>query len=127
MKIDEKDNYILTSMIGAGRKNYDNSFSGVLMGEVGQNTNLTETETLGLYGIHEGGQSFGFKVDGTAFLGKQGKGRIEFDGNNGIIKSALWDGELTSQGDIKPGEKGMAISLETGHIDAKSSWIRWLS
>jgi hypothetical protein len=42
----------------------------------------------GMFGFHEGEASFGFKTDGTAFLGKAGKGRIEFDGTNGIITSA---------------------------------------
>jgi hypothetical protein len=36
--------------------------------------------THGLYGYHEGAQSFGFKADGTAFIGKAGGGRIEFNG-----------------------------------------------
>jgi hypothetical protein len=34
LKIDEKENTILANIVGAGKKENDNSFSGVLMGEV---------------------------------------------------------------------------------------------
>ena len=119
LKIDEKNNYILTAMVGAGVKNQDNSFSGVLMGSMknGSSGGLSK-DGIGLYGIHKGAQSFGFNVDGTAFLGKSGKGRIEFDGNQGLIKSAFWNGTVGTDGSLTPGTRGMAISLETGHIDA---------
>ena len=117
-KIDENNNYILTAMVGAGIKNDDNSFSGVLMGDIQGKTGFAESG-LGLYGFHRGGQSFGFNIDGTAFLGKSGSGRIEFDGNNSLIKSASWDGDIDDDGKITlPGNQGMAISLKTGHIDA---------
>jgi hypothetical protein len=45
---------------------------------------------LGLYGFHHGEQSFGFNVNGTAFIGKSGSGRIAFDGTRGIIHSGNW-------------------------------------
>jgi hypothetical protein len=45
-------------------------------------------------------------VDGTAFIGKSGHGRIVFDGNNGFIKSAGWDGTITDgQIDTSPDAK----------------------
>jgi hypothetical protein len=73
-------------MFGAGRKNTDNTFSGVLMGDVAITADATVGE-MGIYGYNHGGQSFGFKIDGTAFLGKAGRGRIEIDGNNSTITS----------------------------------------
>jgi hypothetical protein len=76
-------------MFGAGRKNIDNTFSGVLMGDVATTADATVGE-MGIYGYHHGGQSFGFKIDGTAFLGKAGAGRIHFDGNKGTISSPGW-------------------------------------
>jgi hypothetical protein len=67
LKIDEKNNTILSSMVGAGKKNSDNSFSGVLMGEVEAKSGTSVDETLiatrplftdqtgmGLYGFHKG-------------------------------------------------------------------------
>lgn len=73
--INEKDNYILSAMMGAGIKHDNNSFSGVLMGRVG-NDNGSE---IGLFGYQQGAQSFGFRDDGTAFIGLPGKGRVEFN------------------------------------------------
>ena len=93
--VDNENNYILSSMIGAGSKDSQNRFSGVLMGEVSKVAdNAAET---GLFGYHEGAQSFGFRTDGTAFIGKSGAGRIEFDGSKGVIQSAKY-GELNASG-----------------------------
>jgi hypothetical protein len=94
-------------MLGAGRKEIDNTFSGVILGDVQAKAgfavdNMDDISKgpksgLGLYGLHHGAQSFGFNIDGTAFLGKSGKGRIYFDGNYGMIKSGAWDGEVDSE------------------------------
>lgn len=106
--LDEKSGTILSAMVGAGRKNSDNSFSGVLMGEVEFNSQ----RDLGLFGFHEGIQSFGFKVDGTAFIGKPEHGRIEFDGNKGIIESSNFS---------DTGKTGMSIDLDDAFIKAYGS------
>jgi len=91
LQIDETNNTIMTAMIGAGRKNPDNSFSGVLMGDVkSENVVSGDKEGLGIYGFHHGAQSFGLNVDGTAFFGKSGRGRIEIDGNDSVIRSSAW-------------------------------------
>jgi hypothetical protein len=74
-------------MLVAGKK-ADNKFTGVVMGDMGT---LNSFET-GLFGIHDGISSFGFKTDGTAYLGKSGSGQINFDGNKGTITSARYDG-----------------------------------
>ena len=137
LKIDEDNNTILANIVGAGKKESDNSFSGVLMGEVENADVPTDTARnalqhphtgLGLYGFHQGEQSFGFNVNGTAFIGKSGGGRIAFDGNRGIIHSTNW---LYNKGtntlrtqifnnnkELMPGSQGMAIDLQNGHIDA---------
>lgn len=119
-QIDEEGGTILSSMLGAGKKNSDNSFSGVLMGDVAEKGGYGSIQQVstGLYGFHEGAMSFGFTVDGTAFLGKSGKGRISFDGNKGIISSALWNGAMNDYGVTTYGTQGMLIDLENGHIDA---------
>lgn len=72
---------ILANTIGAGQKDSNNRFSGTLMGVV----KTGNTQEIGLFGYHEGVQSFGFKHNGTAFIGKSGKGRIVFNGNTGTI------------------------------------------
>lgn len=102
LTIDTENNQILSAMVGAGKKDADNKFSGVLMGEV-----KTKGNTLyGLYGYDKGIQSYGFKINGTAFIGKSGVGQISFNGNKGIIGSAAY---ATSG-------KGSYIDLTNGSI-----------
>ena len=140
LTIDEKNGTILSTMIGAGRKTIQNTFEGVLMGDVAVGTNsdtgfeqsneigIANHTGLGIYGFHDGSQSFGFNIDGTAFLGKAGRGRIIFNGNQGVIASSNW---FLSGGTLhrappadgsswikSPGTDGMCIDLENGHIDA---------
>ena len=92
IEINEKEGYIISPAIAAGKKNEDNSFSGVMLGDWSKTqTEDSITKQTGLYGFHYGAQSFAFKEDGTAFIGKSGLGRIEFNGNSGVIKSSAWD------------------------------------
>lgn len=108
LTIDENNGIILSSMIGAGIKNADNSFSGVLMGDIDQAYDGRKTG-LGIYGFHKGEQSFGFNSDGTAFIGKSGRGRINFEGNKGTISS----------GNYSPDNKsGMLIDLDDALLNA---------
>lgn len=97
LSVDQGNNTILSAMIGAGSKDSDNHFSGVVMGDLEKldaNGNILNSEH-GLLGFHAGAQSFGFRTDGTAFIGRSGEGRIEFDGNSGVIKSAKYNGDLS--------------------------------
>ena len=116
LTIDEKNGTILASMVGAGIKDENNTFSGVLMGEVSQ-AFKDNHNGLGLYGFHQNDQSFGFNVDGRAFIGKAGHGRIWFDGNNGTITSGTYsDGIDEKYKDvytkiIRP-QQGMQIDLD---------------
>ena len=81
--LDENNNTIKSAMMMAGTKTNDNKFSGVIMGQAQGDSDLH-----GLYGYSEGEQAFAFKEDGTAFIGKEGRGRINFDGTSATIKSA---------------------------------------
>jgi hypothetical protein len=109
LTIDEENGTILSTMVGAGRKTPQNTFEGVLMGDVGGSVKGDNATGIGLYGYHDGAQSFNFSVDGTAFLGKSGHGRIKFDGNKGTITSATYKPEGV--------EAGMLIDLDDGLID----------
>ena len=84
LTIETEDGIILSTILGAGTKNNENKFSGILMGSIGYEEASQET---GLFGYDKGVQSFGFKVDGTAFIGTATSGRISFDGNVGKIES----------------------------------------
>ena len=88
--IDEENNTIMATMLVAGSKNEENKFSGVIMGKP-QGASDSSLDQYGLFGYNNGEQSYAFKEDGTAFIGKNGKGRIEFDGNQATIKSSNYD------------------------------------
>lgn len=97
----------------AGKKETDNTFSGVMLGnwsDTVSDNSLTQGDT-GLYGYDKGEQSYAFKQDGTAFIGKSGKGRIYFNGDDGRIYSSTWIGDTP---------KGMLIDLDDGIIEMQS-------
>ena len=95
-------------MLGAGKKDSNNRFEGVLMGDVRKGAEDTEAGT-GLFGYKDGVQSFGFLTGGTAFLGKAAKAQIKFDGEDGTIMNANYNNGT-----------GIKISMN-GNEDAKQS------
>lgn len=108
LTLDENNGTILSTMLGAGHKNEDNSFSGVLIGDLQKGTELNESSALtGVYGLHKGQISYSLTEDGKAIFGKSGNGQIILDGNTSIIQSA---------GYLNNG-KGMKIDLDNGIID----------
>lgn len=133
-KIDEQNGTILSTMIGAGKKTENNTFSGVLMGDIEAGADFNNGYGIGLYGFHDGSQSFHVGIDGRAFLGKSGQGRIYFNGNNGFIYSGNWINSFTEEEnpfrgvydefgnlvsvELNPGKAGMALDLQSGHLDA---------
>ena len=104
LTIDKENNIILAASMAAGKKEQDNTFSGVMMGDWSDDLD-SETYT-GLYGFHHGAQSFGFRQDGTGFIGKSGKGRILLKGDTGDIESQNWAAK----------QLGMHLSIDTGAI-----------
>ncbi len=111
LTIDEKNGTILSTMVGAGRKTANNTFEGVLMGDIAGSAgmDLDNKTGLGIYGFHDGAQSFGMNIDGTAFFGKAGRGRILIDGNESTIQSASYT--------LERRDSGMKIDLDDGWID----------
>ena len=76
-------NYVFAPQIGAGKKENDNTFTGIVMGkDSGQ-------EEIGLYGYQKGNNSFGLLANGTAFFGV-GK-LIQINGEDAIIKGGSPD------------------------------------
>lgn len=93
--------YILAPQVGAGTKNAEGQFTGVVMGMD------TSQKMEGLYGYQDGVNTFGVKSDGTMYLGKTIEtGRIDFDGNSGRIWGGGGGGKAT----------GMTIQL-TNYVD----------
>lgn len=56
MLLDDKGNRLMAATIGAGTKDTKNRFTGVLMGSIKQDKGGTSN---GLFGYHEGEQSYG--------------------------------------------------------------------
>lgn len=87
LELDHANSAVLAKMISAGAKDTNNRFTGVMMGDWASKAD-SSLDVAGLYGVKYGEQVFGFKVDGTGFIGKSGKGRIEFDGNRSLISNS---------------------------------------
>lgn len=108
---------ILTSAISAGKKESDNSFSGVMIGDWSRtDTDASVAKQTGVYGFNHGAMSYAFKQDGTAFIGKDGKGRIFLNGESATLYSAKW---LTNK-------TGMLIDLDDGylHMNYQDSYVQ---
>ena len=87
-QINENEGYILSNMLVAGDMvGSPKVFSGVVIGDLSTLKPDALTNS-GIFGFNQGICSFGFKTDGTAFLGKSGSGRIDFNGDKGTITSA---------------------------------------
>jgi hypothetical protein len=65
----------------------------------------TLTKNSGGFGFHQGAMCYALKDDGSAFFGKDGKGRIELNGNESTISSSSYN---NGRG------KGMLIDLDDG-------------
>ena len=90
IKIDENEGYILAPQMGAGRKESNNSFTGVLMGEVKKPT----YSNVGLFGYNNGQRSFFLNSEnGSAIFGKSTDGQVIIDPNVNralIYSSNFW-------------------------------------
>ena len=77
-------NYVLAPLLGAGKKEGDNGFTGVLMGDL--RTAEGQLSETGLYGFKEGSRRFSFNDKGEAYIGT-GDNYIKFDNTNLDIKT----------------------------------------
>lgn len=89
LSLDYENSAIIAKMIAAGTKDQRNRFTGVMMGDWHEKADES-LDTPGLYGFNAGQQSFGFKTDGTGFIGPSGEGRIHFDGRNALISNSTY-------------------------------------
>lgn len=107
IKIDHDKGSILTPQVGAGKKEEDNTFTGVLMGSVKESgTNNTEE---GLFGYHQGKRTIFLDANtGKAEFGKAGAARIVLDPTSN--KAQLYSGNYAA------GTGGMMIDLTTPEI-----------
>lgn len=131
LTFDEENGTILSTMMGAGKKDSQNRFNGVLMGDLSPAFDTEEGvkaladyySGIGLYGFNAGQKSFGLNVNGRAFFGKSGKGQILIDGNSGTIQSQhflasmkkFYNDEEEEPTDVK--KAGMRIDLDNGILE----------
>ena len=107
IQTDATGGFILTPQIGAGRKETDNSFTGLVMGEVKEGG--SSTREVGLFGYNRGQRSIFLDAEtGTAAFGVANQGQVIIDPSDGraLIKS----------GNYVAGQSGMAIDLTTPEI-----------
>lgn len=98
---------ILAPQIGAGRKNSDNSFTGVFMGDVKDSSG---NDSIGFMGYHYGARSIFLDAEtGKAQFGKQGKSQIVLDPTSD--KAQLYSGNYSTVD-----KTGMLIDLTTPQI-----------
>lgn len=102
------DEFLYAPQVGAGHKEEDNSFTGIIIGDKRDANNPLVKDT-GLFGYHRGKQSIFLNAkDGSATFGKSGEGQIILTpGERAIIKSGNYD---TSK------KTGMQIDLTTPEI-----------
>lgn len=77
--IDEEAATIMATAMGAGHKNVDNSFTGVLMGDV--QLNQQSDIDSGLFGFNEGKMVFKLNKDAEFFVGSDKDNYISFKDN----------------------------------------------
>lgn len=78
VEINEDEGYILSPQIGAGKKDPNNRFTGVLMGEM--KSGHEANSDIGLLGFHEGVRTIFLDAEtGKAEFGKTGAGQIILD------------------------------------------------
>lgn len=117
--IEIEDGHILAPQIGAGEKDGNNRFTGVVMGkDTGQKDSEYSSGKIGLFGYQDGVASFGLTQDGKAFFGRADSGgRIVIDGTSASIYG----------GDSVPGipaKNGMIITLANKGITDNSPAIQ---
>lgn len=114
---------ILAPQIGAGKKEEDNSFTGMIMGQV-REAGKINIET-GLFGYKGGERTLFLNAeDGSAIFGKGGKGQITIDPNNNkalLYSHDFWknygtDGKPSGYNTANQNNKGMLIDLSTPEI-----------
>lgn len=108
LAIDEQNGkYIFAPQVGAGEKDSQNRFTGVVMGkDSGQ-------QKIGLYGYQNGINTFGLMENGKAYFGASGNGRINIDGESAVIYGGL----------NKNGANSMTITLNTNGLSSSTKAI----
>lgn len=103
---------IVANGFAAGKKESDNTFTGVVLGDWSRekDTDRMLTKETGVFGFNHGAMSYALKDDGTAFFGKDGRGRIYLNGNKAQIYSSGWIAD-------KDDKYGMFMDIDDGKLE----------
>lgn len=113
---------ILAPQVGAGIKNEDNTFTGVVMGTVKE---YGSPQKEGLFGYNHGEQTIKLDAeDGSAAFGKKGSGQIILDPNTDVAMLYSYNfwkayndyGKPVDYTESNYGDKGLLIDLTTPQI-----------
>lgn len=116
IQLDKDGGYILTPQIGAGKKEEDNSFTGMLMGR--SKSSDSSIEKIGLLGYDKGEQSLFLDAEtGSAILGKAQGGQIIIDPEN--EKGSLYSHNYWK----KYNEKGLPVSYQDSNLNREGMMI----
>lgn len=112
IELNSDGGYILTPQVGAGKKDANNRFTGLLMGEV-KESGTTKSE-VGLFGFINGLRSIFLDAEtGTAEFGITGGGQIRIDPSTG--EAVIESGDFQEK-DATHAGSGMQINLSTPEI-----------
>ena len=123
VQIDDTGGYILSPQIGAGRKENDNSFTGMIMGEAREAGKTNPS--VGLLGYASGTRTvFLNSQNGSAIFGKQGNGQLIVDPvsnkallySNNFWKNYQQNGLPTNYTSSNENGAGLLIDLTTPAI-----------
>ena len=120
---DNDTGIISANGFSAGKKENDNTFTGVVLGDWSKtDSDKMLTKQTGIYGFNHGAMSYALKDDGTAFFGKDGQGRIYFNGNSAQIYSANWIAAISKENNLYTQKKqGMLIDVDDGLLDIRKN------
>lgn len=98
LTIDKENDIILSKVMAAGTKDSAGKFTGVIIGDRQTlEDNGKSTILNGVYGFQKGVSTYGLLENGTAYFGKDGTtGRIEIDGEHGVIEGSNMSINLSS-------------------------------
>ena len=123
--INEKGGYILSPQIGAGKKEEDNSFTGVFMGEVKEYKGTSEIYHTGILGYNKGAKSLFLNAeDGSAIFGSDVGGQIVIDPSSkeallyssNFFKNYGNDGKPINTNSSNESGEGLLINLSKPEI-----------
>ena len=135
LTINEDNNLILAKSIGAGKKDENNTFTGVIFGDWSDD-NLTTSKT-GIFGFKKGEMSYAFRDDGSAFIGA-GQSKISFNEtgerktanitmDDGLNYISLGPGELFIKNHIKNKEGITESYKDLLAIDSEHYYLQSLN